>query len=534
LATNPRRESHRASVNLAELSLELAQLDLRNTKSLSSAILEIIANNLNTDRVSLVLLEAGEPRIIKLCCCGFELRKRDWHNSNKVITKAYREKKPVIIHDIREHPELISPWPDNYTTDASVTLPLIHSNRVWAVICISNLSRQQIIMLENSKTELSLVTAQLQQVTGLLRDKPAKTKPASPGASDDELVLIANLIERLDQTLDTKSVFTIFNEIVSRHVPLDLLALVHDSLADRQQGVVCVHRPSHISELSSIFDDLSRQWQRRHRGAPHLDLGQSTLYGDELVMREGDCPAELCLGRTETFPIFIDNDLFALVAISAKDEILADRRRMRLFNILAHHLLLHVKKSLLLAQNQEMQTVDALTGLYNERHFYHMMDREFDRAARYNVPLCLLIVDVDHFKDVNEAYGFETGDMLLREISRILMENMRSTDFVSRYSGERFIIVLPETHYKNAEIMANRLRRFIENNSFYIPNTNVFIKVTVSIGVAGYLDHKPTSLAQFIEFADTALYFAKRAGRNQVVGYSHVISMMMRDTESES
>jgi two-component system cell cycle response regulator len=82
--------------------------------------------------------------------------------------------------------------------------------------------------------------------------------------------------------------------------------------------------------------------------------------------------------------------------------------------------------------------------------------------------------------------------------------------------------------------MANRLRRFIENNSFYIPNTNVFIKVTVSIGVAGYLDHKPTSLAQFIEFADTALYFAKRAGRNQVVGYSHVISMMMRDTESES
>ena len=82
--------------------------------------------------------------------------------------------------------------------------------------------------------------------------------------------------------------------------------------------------------------------------------------------------------------------------------------------------------------------------------------------------------------------------------------------------------------------MANRLRRFVENNSFYIPNTNVFVKVTVSIGVASYLDHKPTSLAQFIEFADTALYFAKRAGRNQVVGYSQVINMMMRETENES
>lgn len=535
MATHPRRDPRSACVNLAELSLELAQLDLRNPAALSRRILEVIAANLNTDRASLSVFEPGASlRISKLCSHGFEIRKRDWHKSLKVMAKAHQSKKPQIIHDIREHPDLISPWPDKYATDASITLPLIHSHRVWGVVCISNLSRQQIIMLENSSDELALVTAQLQQLANLLVKQPQRERSASRPAGDDELALIGNLIENLDQTLDTKSVFTIFNELIAKQVPLDLLALVHDGLSDAQRGVVCVHRPSHISELNSIFDDLSRQWQRRHRQAPHLHLEQTVLYGDELVMREGDCPQELCLGRTETFPIFIDNDLFALVAISAKEEVLSDRRRMRLFNILAHHLLLHVKKSLLLAQNQEMQTVDSLTGLYNERHFYHMMDREFDRASRYNVPLCLLIIDVDHFKDVNEAYGFETGDMLLREISRILMENMRSTDFVSRYSGERFIIVLPETHYKNAEIMANRLRRFIENNSFYIPNTNVFVKVTVSIGVASYLDHKPTSLAQFIEFADTALYFAKRAGRNQVIGYSYVINMMMRDTESES
>ena len=196
--------------------------------------------------------------------------------------------------------------------------------------------------------------------------------------------------------------------------------------------------------------------------------------------------------------------------------------------------MLHIKKGLLMMQNQEMQTVDSLTGLYNERQFYKMMEREFDRACRYNVPLCLLIVDVDHFRDVNETYGFETGDMLLKEISAIIMENVRSTDFVSRYSGERFVVVLPETHNKNAEILANRLRRFVENNSFFISNTNVFIKVTVSIGVSSYLDHKPANLAQFIEFADTALFFSKRNGRNQVVGYSYVINLMMRDTDNES
>jgi two-component system cell cycle response regulator len=140
------------------------------------------------------------------------------------------------------------------------------------------------------------------------------------------------------------------------------------------------------------------------------------------------------------------------------------------------------------------------------------------------------IFDVDHFKDVNEAYGFETGDQLLREVSRILMENVRSTDFVCRFGGERFLLLLPETHSKNAEILANRLRRYIENFSFFIPNTNVFIKVTVSAGVTSFLEHKPASVAQFIEFADTALYFAKRNGRNQVVGYGYVMSLMLGET----
>src|SRR6185436_7318375 len=116
-------------------------------------------------------------------------------------------------------------------------------------------------------------------------------------------------------------------------------------------------------------------------------------------------------------------------------------------------------------------------GLLGERQFYQMLEREFDRASRYNLNLTLQFIDIDHFKDINEAYGFETGDQVLSDLSRIIVENMRSTDFVSRYSGERFVIVLPETAYHAAEVMAERLRRYVENHSFFIPNTNVFIKV---------------------------------------------------------
>src|SRR5439155_22202780 len=121
---------------------------------------------------------------------------------------------------------------------------------------------------------------------------------------------------------------------------------------------------------------------------------------------------------------------------------------------------------------------DSLTGLINERQFYQMLEREFDRAQRYSSGLTLLFVDIDHFKDINDTYGFEVGDQVLADLSRIVSENMRGTDFASRYSGERFVVVLPETPYSNAEVVGNRLRRYVENHSFFIPNSSVFIKVT--------------------------------------------------------
>jgi diguanylate cyclase (GGDEF)-like protein len=405
---------------------------------------------------------------------------------------------------------------------------------VIGALCLSNLCMRHLMALENAGEQLDLVISQIRQLSVTLWQEALNSIGHQPlaatvvsGGAGDELSMLSSMIEKLDRTLDARSMFSVFAELLSNYMPFDMLAVIHDSMQERQCGVIHIQRPVHQAEVQSIFSTLAHQWQRRHRQAPVIGLEEATLVNGDLMQCEGACPEELRILQTETIPVFIDSDLFGLVCIAAEESLLSDRRHQRMLSILAHNLMLFVKKALLLVQNQEMQTVDALTGLYNERHFYQMMEREFDRAARYNVPLSLLFIDADHFKDVNETYGFETGDLLLQEISRIIMQNMRNTDFVSRYGGERFVVVLPETHYKNSEIMANRLRRFIENNSFYIPNTNVFVKVTVSIGVASYLEHKPASLAQFIEFADMALYFAKLNGRNQAVGYSYVINLMM-------
>lgn len=534
MAANPRKSGAEAQLDLSGLSLELARLDPSDCTQLGQALVQVLATHLRIDRASLALFHPRSASVVKSYYTGFDTPLDEWDKPGIVLAYMRAERKPLLLHNIREHPELVSQRADNYKTDACAVFPIIWNRRVIGALSLSNLCTRHIMALENAGDQLDLVISQVRQLTvplwhdALNSVEQRRSLPqAVSGTSSDELTLLSTMIEKLDRTLDARNMFNVFAELLTSHIPFDMLAVIHDSLQERQSGVICVQRPVHQVEVQSIFNSLAHQWQRRHRHAAVIEMNEAQVINGDLLLHDGPCPEELRIFQTETIPVFIDSDLFGLVCIAAEESVLSDRRLLRLLSILAHNLMLHVKKALLLVQNQEMQTVDALTGLYNERHFYQMMEREFDRAARYNVPLSVLFIDADHFKDVNETYGFETGDLLLQEISRIIMQNMRNTDFVSRYSGERFVVVLPETHYKNSEIMANRLRRFIENNSFYIPNTNVFVKVTVSIGVASYLEHKPASLAQFIEFADMALYFAKLNGRNQVVGYSYVINLMM-------
>jgi two-component system cell cycle response regulator len=219
--------------------------------------------------------------------------------------------------------------------------------------------------------------------------------------------------------------------------------------------------------------------------------------------------------------------------VVTQDYSLSEESR-QFIKVLSHHLGTHIKKNCLMAANQELEHTDKITGLYNQRHFFTVLEREFERSTRYNTPFSLLFLDVDHFKDINQTYGVEEGYNVLREISRVLQVALRSTDHISRYSGERFVVALTETGLRESEMVGNRIRRLIANHSFYIGAENIFIKVTASIGVASFLDHRPRTVAQFIEFADTALYFAKRNGRNQVVSYTYVVNLMMSDVDNQS
>ena len=169
------------------------------------------------------------------------------------------------------------------------------------------------------------------------------------------------------------------------------------------------------------------------------------------------------------------------------------------------------------ARLYSLAITDSITRLYVHRYFQLRLDEEVSRSRRYNSTISLLMLDIDHFKGINDNYGHQQGDLILREISKILKKNVRTTDIAARYGGEEFSIILPETTQADAKIVAERIRRDVSKCDFpsIIPGQPP-LKCSISIGVAGFplnADNKD----QLIQKADSSLYKAKETGRNKVV-----------------
>jgi diguanylate cyclase (GGDEF)-like protein len=154
---------------------------------------------------------------------------------------------------------------------------------------------------------------------------------------------------------------------------------------------------------------------------------------------------------------------------------------------------------------------DALTGLFNQAHFWKVLDIEMERAMRYKNALSLVIIDVDDFKKVNDTYGHQQGDMVLAELGGALLKSIRKPDILFRYGGEEFVIILTQTDIGGAQLSAERLRATIEKHQFS-SETLKDLKVTISLGIVQY--KKDMSQKEIFENADKALYEAKQKGKN--------------------
>jgi len=170
-------------------------------------------------------------------------------------------------------------------------------------------------------------------------------------------------------------------------------------------------------------------------------------------------------------------------------------------------------------QLRQRAITDGLTGLFNYRHFKEQLMFEISRSRRHNLNLSLIMLDIDHFKHYNDTNGHPAGDGVLKELAKLLKNNIRSIDLAARYGGEEFTLVLMETNKAAAKIVAEKIRKLVEEHNFDFENKQPGGRITISTGVATFPEDG-TDFDTLVKAADERLYMAKQAGRNVIFAES--------------
>jgi len=185
-----------------------------------------------------------------------------------------------------------------------------------------------------------------------------------------------------------------------------------------------------------------------------------------------------------------------------------------LLSVVARSAGLALENAELLKRTEELSIMDELTESYNYRYFVQKFQEEKRRAVRYRLPLSIIMIDIDWFKKLNDGYGHEAGNVVLRKLSQVVKECIRDVDIFARYGGEEFVVILPQTPLVEARRIGERIRTQVEATVIDTGSTGK-VKITVSIGVSSYPENG-RSEEELVTVADQALYQAKGSGKNLV------------------
>jgi len=239
------------------------------------------------------------------------------------------------------------------------------------------------------------------------------------------------------------------------------------------------------------------------------------------------------LSKYTTDPIlkFLNSDELAIVPLRAKDKvngvIVADnlftkkpisRDDMRMFIMLANQAGLAIENSRLYEQMVIKGHTDSLTNLWNHGYFQFLLQEEIEKTKATHMPVSLIMLDIDYFKNYNDTLGHQTGDRVLDELSKVLRDYSRKMDRVCRYGGEEFSIILPQTSKKEAYFIAERLRETVEKYPFFQAEVQPFKHLTASLGVATFPEDAQNK-SELIAFADKLMYKAKALGKNKTCAF---------------
>jgi diguanylate cyclase (GGDEF)-like protein len=224
-------------------------------------------------------------------------------------------------------------------------------------------------------------------------------------------------------------------------------------------------------------------------------------------------------GSIFVLPLVYERDILGMVVLLFDKPNMLGTHEIELLEVLGNQAATSIANAKLYEEIERLAVTDGLTGLFNHRHFQEKLAEEFSRLERFSEPISLLIIDIDHFKKINDTYGHPVGDAVLKKVSGIIRKTIRNIDIPARYGGEEFAVILLGTDANGALKMADRLRRSVADAGFS-SGQNTF-SVTVSIGISTYT-REMKKREDLVEQADKALYYAKRNGRNRSIPWGEI------------
>lgn len=241
------------------------------------------------------------------------------------------------------------------------------------------------------------------------------------------------------------------------------------------------------------------------------DLSQDGRF----VARERSNP----MGSLLAVPILHQGQLLGVMNFERPEVAAFDAEDIELLTAVADQAAMAVQNARLHEETVALSITDPLTAVPNRRHLFARLEMELARALRFGTPVSFLMVDIDHFKKLNDAAGHRAGDITLREVADVLSSHIRKVDTIARYGGEEFALILPQSTKAEAAEVAEKLRRAVEQKFFTFAQSQPGGRVTLSIGVSAF-PHDADTQNDLVDAADSALYASKRGGRNLVTAFN--------------
>jgi diguanylate cyclase (GGDEF)-like protein/PAS domain S-box-containing protein len=334
----------------------------------------------------------------------------------------------------------------------------------------------------------------------------------------EQLAALNRIGQAVTSDLELDQVLKTLSEQCQQVLPIDVFyvamydnqtgLIYHPLIYD--QGKYSTHNPRDVSTMPGLGGEVIQS--RKTLYVPDL-LDPNTRVHP--VTRPRGKPTRSFVG----VPLIIRDQVVGVLSMQNYQPDAYTPDQIRLLETIATQAAIAVENARLFEQMKELAITDSLSRLYNRHHFFDLAHSEIERARRYKRALAMIMMDIDHFKVINDTFGHTVGDQVLQALADQCRHTLRTIDIVGRYGGEEFVIVMPETHLEDAQRVAERLRQAIASIEVAAPKG--IARITVSQGVAG-LDDTHTTLEALLDCADQALYAAKQEGRNRVEVYGVV------------